>query len=189
MFELAEAALDEVTFLVDGFVEVEFCGPRGIAGDNGGGAGLGEGDAEVVGIVSGIGQDEAWSILVEQSSSLWGIAALSGGQDDPDGAAEAADGEMDLGAPAATRAAESLISSPFFAPAACRWARTMVLSRIRYSKSRSPVMAAKMRCQTPLALQRLKRRKVLFQCPKACGRQPTGYRPALADPQRRNQSP
>jgi hypothetical protein len=76
VFELAEAALDEVTFLVDGFVEVEFCGPRGIAGDNGGGAGLGEGDAEVVGIVSGIGQDEAWSILVEQSSSLWGIAAL-----------------------------------------------------------------------------------------------------------------
>jgi hypothetical protein len=28
------------------------------------------------------------------------------------------------------------------------WARTMVLSRIRYSKSGSSAMAAKMRCQT-----------------------------------------
>lgn len=102
MLELAEAALDEVAFLVDRLVEVELSGPRGIVRDNGDGAGLGDGGAEVVGIVGGIGQDEAWSVVVEQGGSLWGIAALPGGQDDPDGAAETADGEVDLGAPAAT---------------------------------------------------------------------------------------
>ena len=59
MLELAEAALDEVAFFVDRLVEVEFGCPRGITGDDGGGAGLGDGSAEVVGIVGGIGQDEA----------------------------------------------------------------------------------------------------------------------------------
>ena len=81
--------------------KVELAGPRRIVGDDGDGAGLGDGGAEVVGVVGGIGQDEARSVLVEQGGSLRGIAALPGGQDDPDRAAEAADGEVDLGAPAA----------------------------------------------------------------------------------------
>ena len=41
----------------------------------------------------------------------------------------------------------------------------MVLSTIRYSKSGSSDMAAKMRCHTPFWLQRLKRRNTLFQSP------------------------
>ena len=101
MLEPAEATLDEVAFLVDRLVEVEVGGPRRIVGDDGDGAGLSDCGAEVVGIVGGIGQDEAWPVLVEQGGGLRGIAALPGGQDDPDGAAKAADGEVDLGAPAA----------------------------------------------------------------------------------------
>ena len=46
----------------------------------------------------------------------------------------------------------------------------MVLSRIRYSKSASSDRAAKMRSHTPLAAQRLNRRKALFQRPKTSGR-------------------
>lgn len=67
----AEATLDEVALLVDRIVEVEPDGPRRIGWDDSDGAGL------------------------------RGIAALPGAQDDPDGAAEAADGEVDPGAPAA----------------------------------------------------------------------------------------
>jgi hypothetical protein len=73
----------------------------------------------VVCVVGSVGQDEPRSVLAEQGGGLGGIAALAGGQDDPDRAAEAADGEMDLGAPAATRASKGLIVSTFFAPAAC----------------------------------------------------------------------
>jgi hypothetical protein len=90
-----------VAFLVDRLVEVALAGPRGIVGDDGDGACLGDGGAEVVGIIGGIGQDEAWPVLIKQGGSLWGIATLPGGQDNPDRAAEAADGEMDLRAPAA----------------------------------------------------------------------------------------
>lgn len=60
------------------------------------------------------------------------------------------------------------------APAACWWARTIVLSRIRYSKSASSDTAAKMRSHTPLVAQRLNRRKALFQRPKASGRSRQG---------------
>lgn len=37
----------------------------------------------VVGILGGIGQDEAWLVLAEQVGGLRGTAALPGGQDDP----------------------------------------------------------------------------------------------------------
>lgn len=68
-------------------------------------------------------------------------------------------------------AAKGLIfRPPFLAPAACWWARMMVLSTIRYSKSGSSDMASKMRRHTPLSLQRLKRRNTLFQSPNTSGR-------------------
>ena len=50
----------------------------------------------------------------------------------------------------------------------------MVESRIRYSKSASSAIAAKMRCHTPLALHRLKQRKALFQEPNTSGRSRQG---------------
>jgi hypothetical protein len=46
----------------------------------------------------------------------------------------------------------------------------MVESTIRYLKSGSSDIASKMRAQTPLTLQQLKRRNTLFQSPNASGR-------------------
>src|SRR5882672_11593195 len=78
---------------------------------------------------------------------------------------------MNLGAQATARAADRLIfRPPFLAPAACWWARTMVESTIRYSKSGSSDIASKIRRQTPFSLHRLKRRKTLFHSPNASGR-------------------
>src|SRR5271155_1735514 len=50
----------------------------------------------------------------------------------------------------------------------------MVESTIRYSKSGSSDIASKIRHQTPLRLQRLKRRNTLFQSPNASGRSRQG---------------
>src|ERR1700693_4881660 len=74
------------------------------------------------------------------------------GEYETHGTAQAADGHVDLGAQAAARAANGLIfRPPFLAPAACWWARIMVESTIRYSKSGSSDIASKIRHQTPLA--------------------------------------
>src|SRR6266851_2327991 len=82
---------------------------------------------------------------------------------------------MNLGAQATARAADCLIfRPPFLAPAACWWARTMVESTIRYSKSGSSDIASKIRLQTPLRLHRLKRRNTLFHSPNTSGRSRQG---------------
>src|SRR5262245_21667373 len=50
----------------------------------------------------------------------------------------------------------------------------MVESMIRYSKSGSSDSAAKIRCHTPLRLQRLKRLKTLFHSPNVAGKSRQG---------------
>lgn len=106
----------------------------------------------------------------DQAVSLWAVATLAAGQGEPHGCAQAPDSHVDLGAQATAGTAKGLIfRPPFLAPAACWWARMMVLSTIRYSKSGSSDIASKMRRQTPLSLQRLKRRNTLFQSPNTSG--------------------
>src|SRR5260221_14291078 len=105
------------------------------------------------------------------------IALLTCGQHEPHGTSQASNGHMNLGPQATGRAADRLIfRPPFLAPAACWWARTMVESTIRYSKSGSSDIASKIRHQTPLTLQRPKRRNTLFQSPNASGRSRQGAR-------------
>ena len=101
----------------------------------------------MVSVVGGIGQHHVQAVVGQQGGGLRGVTALSGGQKDANRAAEAAHGHMDLAAEAAAGAANGLIFNPFFAPAACWWARTMVLSMIRYSKPGSSPMAVKRDCQ------------------------------------------
>ena len=72
--------------------------------------------AEMVGIVGGIGQHRGGPILVERGRGMGRIAAMAGGQDEPDGAAQAAHRQVKLGAQAATGAAKGLIFRPPFSP-------------------------------------------------------------------------
>src|ERR1700732_1154462 len=100
---------------------------------------------------------------------------MAGSQGEPYGTAQPSDCHWNFRGPAAEGTADVLIlSPPFFAPDACWWARTMVESTIRYSKSGSSDSASKIRHQTPLTLQRLKRRNTLFQSPNASGRSRQG---------------
>src|SRR3954462_14766478 len=100
--------------------------------------------------------------ILQEASRLRGIAGLAGGEHEADRAAEPSHGEVDLGGQAAARASDRLIASPPFAPLACWWARTIVESMIRYPKYGSSVIPTNSRFQTPLRLQRLKRRNTLF---------------------------
>ena len=88
---------------------------------------------------------------------LENVVHLAAGQDEADGIAKCIDTDTDLGAQAAARTPDRLIFAPPFAPAACWWARTMVESMIRYSKSGLSISALKMRSQTPFLAQRRKR--------------------------------
>ena len=72
------------------------------------------------------------------------VALLTCGQRESHGTSQTSNGHMNLGAQATARAADRLIfRPPFLAPAACWWARTMVESTIRYSKSGSSDIASK----------------------------------------------
>src|SRR5690606_32472972 len=125
-------------------------------------------------VIGRVGYDDLGRQVLDQGIALRCIALLTCGECEADRTAETAHGHVDLGAQAPTGAAKGLIFSPFFAPAACWWARMLVLATIRYSKSGSSDIADKMRHRTPLRLQRLKRPKTLFHSPNTSGRSRQG---------------
>src|SRR5260370_35217544 len=143
---------------------------RGVVGDHGERALAGDRQPEVVGDIGGLGDDGLGGHAVDERPGRRGITGLAGGEHEGHRTAQAAHGEMDLVGQAAARASDGLIASPPFAPPECWWARTMVESTIKYSKSGSSDTASKMRRPTPLPLHRLKRRKTLFHSPNASGR-------------------
>ena len=66
------------------------------------------------------------------------VVRLAAGQEEANRVAQRVDQGMDLGAQSAARAPDRLVLTSFFwAPALCGWARTMVLSIIAYSLSAS----------------------------------------------------
>ena len=80
----------------------------------------GDGLAEVIGIIGGVGHHDFGGETIDQSASLRDVALLAGRQDEADRTSQASDGQMYLGAQATARASKGLILSPFFwAPLAC----------------------------------------------------------------------
>src|SRR5437588_3270924 len=106
----------------------------------------------------------------DQVLGLKDVVHLPARQDEANRVAKRVYARADLGAQAAARTPARLIFAPPFAPAACWWARTMVESMIRYSKSGFSTNALKIRSQTPFLAQRRKRWKTLFQLPNSAGR-------------------
>ena len=153
-------------------VEGMFASPRGIVRDDRDSAFVSDSLAQAVTVVGCIGQYGFGWQAFDQRIGLRGVSFLASREREAHRAPKASYGHVDLGAQAAARTAQCLVGrglifSPLFAPEACWWARMMVESTIKYSKSGSSDIAAKMRHQMPLWLQRLKRRKTLFQSPNA----------------------
>ena len=86
------------------------------------------------------------------------VGDLAAGEDHRDRQAQAVGPQMDLGREATARAAKTLVLSArfFWAPAACWWARTIVLSIIWTLSWPSPLSlrAASSTSQTPDSVQR-----------------------------------
>jgi len=163
-----------VALLIEVPIERQLGGSGRTVWDDGDGTGGNNGGTEVIGVIGRVGHHDGGALKAEKGRGLRHVAFLPGGQTDADGTAKPTDGDVDLSAQATAGAAKGLIFSPFFAPAACWCARTIVESRIKYSKSGSSAIAVKMRCQMPFALHRLKRRKALFQLPNTSGRSRQG---------------
>ncbi len=100
-------------------VERMLLGARGVVGNDGECAFVGNRPAEMVGVIGGVGHDDLGGEALDQGAALWRIASLAGREDEPHRTSQATDSQMDLGAQAATRASDRLILSPLFAPLAC----------------------------------------------------------------------
>ena len=133
LLELAEAALDQMALRAEVLVEGVLAGAGRVVGDDSDRALGGDRLGPRVGILGGIGHDDLGGQALDQGVSLRIVAALSAGQGEAHGSTQTPDSQVDLGAQATAGAAKGLIfSPPFLAPAACWWARMMVLSPIRY---------------------------------------------------------
>jgi hypothetical protein len=92
----------------------------GLFGDDSQRALVGDGLAEVVGVVGCIGHDDVGGQSLDQEAGLGRVALLAGREDEPYRTAQPSNGEMDFGAQAAARASDGVIfRPPFLAPAAC----------------------------------------------------------------------
>jgi len=116
VLELAEAAFDEMSLGIEVSIQWMLAGSRLVVGNDGNRALSGDGLPEVVGVISGIGDDELDWQAVDQRSSLGRIAGLAGGEDEADWTAQAAHGEMDLGGQAAGRARRAIEALAKLAP-------------------------------------------------------------------------
>ena len=90
-----------------------------IAGDDGTSAALGGAGADVVAVLGGAGQGVPGLEALHQGRSLWRVADLARGQDDPKGPAPGVGGQVDLGGQSASATPQSLVAIPPFPVAAC----------------------------------------------------------------------
>jgi hypothetical protein len=120
LFEAAEAAFDEMTLGVEVLVERILHGSRRVVGDDGEGALGGDGVAEVIRVISGVGHHHFCREPLDQGAGLGRVALLAGRQDEADRTSQTSDGQVYFGAQAAARTSKRLILNPFFwAPLAC----------------------------------------------------------------------
>jgi hypothetical protein len=98
LLEPGEAAFDQLPQSIKVLIQRILLGTRRVVRDHGNCALPGGGSAKAVTIVGSIGNDEFSRLVFEQRLCLWGIATLAGGQPEGNGAAQASNGHMDLGA-------------------------------------------------------------------------------------------
>ena len=124
--------------LVDCGIEVARAVHAGALRDDRAGAdclGMVEDCVRVIGFVG----DEVGGVQAgDQRQGVGGVIGLAAGQEETDRAPEAVDGQMPFAGQSPSGTPQSLVADPPFWPvAAWAWARTIALSIIRYSLSRS----------------------------------------------------
>ena len=167
VLDFVDEAFDAVAQLVGFSVVGGSLGAAGAWRDDDRRAGGGEIIAQGARIEALVADHADQRQAVEEGDRLRHLVHLASREDYAQRIAERIDGDVDLGAEATARAAEGVIASPPFAPAACWCARTMVASIITCRKSGSSAKALKRLSQTPFLAQRRKRTYTLFQLPNS----------------------
>ena len=119
VFDFVDETFDEVSFLVKFGVVRHGLRPRRVGGDHRRHPGAVEVGAEAVRVIGGVGDQGLARQSSDQPLGLGDVAHLAAGEDEPQGIAQAIDGDVDFARQAAARAADGLSLSPPFAPAAC----------------------------------------------------------------------
>ena len=157
LLDTAEESLDQVAALVDVPVErsrVETIGSWW--GDRAAPLRRDRFD-EGIRIVALVGYDELGRLTLDQCGCLFDVGHLTSGKNYSQRIAQGIYGDMQFGGQSAPRAADFLLTCFFWAPDECWWARTIVESMNRCSRSASPCKAVASRSQTPFSRQREKR--------------------------------
>ena len=141
VFYLVDEAFDQMTLPVQvGIVGLGFV-PVGAWRDDRTHVPVQDVLTEPLGIVSLVGNHVPTGITGYKPLGLGDVMLFSPGQDEPQGISQAVHGHVDLGAeptPAPSQGLRRLAAFLGDAPAAQGWARTTVLSMMRYSISGSP---------------------------------------------------
>ena len=157
LLQLVEEALDEIAFSVESPVVRPSLLSVRFGRDDRLCPGVSDGLVQVVGVISFVGDHGLRLEASDQLVAAGGIVALAWPEQQAHRVAKRIRGRVNLGAQAATGAAQSLSIRPPFAmraPAACWCARTMVLSIISHSRSASAVSTARKPPRAPRAIQR-----------------------------------
>ena len=121
-------------------------------------------------IVSFVGSQTGGFQFAQQGQSFGTVSGLSARQMKAGEHTQAVDQSVNLGAQSATRAPDRLFAFFFAAPAACWWARTIVLSMKTSSRSASPASLASTACHISARDHLEKRWYTLFHGPKSGGK-------------------
>lgn len=136
MLELAEEAFDQIAFAIEPLAEAGFPFAIGFGGDVRHRALHFDEVADAICVISLVGQNDGARIkAIQQAEGGRSVMGLPRCQAEPDREPLRVDNRVDLGREPASGATETMISIPFFAVAACWWARTEVLSIIWMSPS------------------------------------------------------
>lgn len=119
VFEFVEASFDAIARFVDLEVVGDLVFSGRVAGDDGGGAGAFDEGAEVVAVVSLVGEHVSRPEAVQQGRRLGHVAGLTGGEQDAQRPALGIGGQVDFSGQSASGTPQSLVPAPPFPVAAC----------------------------------------------------------------------
>src|SRR5262245_36043928 len=170
MLQFVEEALDAVAQPIGDLVVGDSDRARSFGWDDRFGMSLSNQFAQGIAVVGLVGNDAPGGDVFEQLRGSGDVMRLAAGENEAQRPALGIGKDMDLGRQSSSRTPQSLVLAPPFPVAACWWARTRVVSSIRYWLSGSPVRLANTRSHTPAFAQRVKRLCTVFHFPYRSGR-------------------
>jgi hypothetical protein len=154
VFKLVEASFDPIARFVEVSVVRDDDLARSVGGDDRLHSRLGDLVSEGVAVIGLVIHESVALDAVDHGRRGDDVMDLTTGEHEAEGASQSVGQHMDLGGQSSSGTPQRLIFGPPFPVAACWWARTRVVSRMRYWLSRFRIRAANIRSHTPTLAQR-----------------------------------